>query len=210
MLCTFDSVDLDPTPVCSLKPIGIKPPDHYDIKSPLLFALKSAQALHLLLERGYEVDVTILLAVTSLKDSALLEKLLPLFHGPFVQDLLFKAVEYGDIETVKILLEAGGYTNDEIPLQAAVERGDLNITNLFLDRTPNVNGCNLGGDTVLKMACMKGHLGLAKRLIELGANIDAPRSRSRGRTAFEYAAANGRIPDMIQLLLFSGASTEGP
>ncbi|OTA62843.1 hypothetical protein K449DRAFT_47484 [Hypoxylon sp. EC38] len=55
---------------------------------------------------------------------------------------------------------------------------------------------------------MKGHLSLVKRLIDLGAIIDAPENEYDERTALEHAAAIGAI-DIIQLLLSRGASTDG-
>ncbi|KAJ5464426.1 ankyrin repeat protein [Penicillium daleae] len=51
-------------------------------------------------------------------------------------------------------------------------------------------------------------MGIARRLIDLGANVNAPGARFIGRTALEGAAEHGHV-DTVRLLLESGASVEG-
>ncbi|OAX83987.1 hypothetical protein ACJ72_01650 [Emergomyces africanus] len=67
------------------------------------------------------------------------------------------------------------------------------------------HGCGRHGAA----ACgCKGYIGIAKQLLELGAEINAARAETKGRTALEGAAEHGRL-DMVQFLLENGAKTEG-
>ncbi|XXG96991.1 hypothetical protein Hte_003284 [Hypoxylon texense] len=209
-------VDTDPAVVCAFEPIGIRPTGK-TVKgvSPLIFALESPQARSLLLHHGYEADVETLAAAIRLNDIAMVKELLPRQQCPVGQGLLSRAVQDGSIEIVKILLEAGENIDDrkgpgKTPLQAAILRGDPSILNLVLDKHPDVNVSSYFWPPALQMACAEGYLSLAKRLIDLGADINAKPDGFplNCRTALERAAENGRI-DMIQLLLSSGAGTTG-
>ncbi|THC88422.1 hypothetical protein EYZ11_012132 [Aspergillus tanneri] len=64
------------------------------------------------------------------------------------------------------------------------------------------------GATELLLAAIKGYLPIAKQLLELGAEIDAPRADTPGRTALEGAAEHGGL-GMVQFLLENGAQTFG-
>ncbi|KAI0839566.1 ankyrin repeat-containing domain protein [Hypoxylon sp. FL0890] len=200
---------LNPTIVCALKPIGTQPTYRHRYISPLSFALKSPRARGLLLDHGYKADTEVLEAAISLEDPALVKQLLPRNRRPFGQGVLNTAIEHGNVETVKVLLEAGedieGRTiSDPLfysPLAIAIGRGNASILNLILERNPDVNA---GRSAALKRACIEGNMGFVKRLIELGADINPGQFSI---TPLEYAAAKGRI-DIIQLLLSSGANTE--
>ncbi|KAL4963974.1 uncharacterized protein BDV14DRAFT_201232 [Aspergillus stella-maris] len=65
------------------------------------------------------------------------------------------------------------------------------------------------GYTALQLAAGNGFLWMARRLIDLGADVNEPRAREFGPTALEGASRNGRL-DMVHLLLISGASVTGP
>lgn len=96
------------------------------------------------------------------------------------------------------------------PLQLAVELGDLDLVKCLLDVGANVNAAPayLGGATALQLAAMNGYLGLAKHLLELDADVNAAGAEEDGRTALEGAAEHGRL-DMLELLLCYGASITG-
>lgn len=95
-------------------------------------------------------------------------------------------------------------------LQAAVEKGNLKLMNLFIERGGCINAAAAedSGATALQLACINGHLEMSLRLLELGADVNARGALRHGRTALEGAAEYGRI-DTIQLLLSHGACTHG-
>jgi len=57
-----------------------------------------------------------------------------------------------------------------------------------------------GSATALQLAAIHGGIGVVRRLIELNANVNAPRAAKHGRTALEGAADQGRL-DTVELLL---------
>ena len=63
----------------------------------------------------------------------------------------------------------------------------------------NVNVRNAHGETALMLACLKGHVALAKLLISKQADINQP-----GWTPLHYAATGGHV-ELIQLLLEESA-----
>lgn len=60
-----------------------------------------------------------------------------------------------------------------------------------------------GGATALQLAAIKGYIGIARKLIDLGANVNEGPAESNGRTALQGAAEYGRI-DMLQVLFNEG------
>ncbi|SCO87602.1 uncharacterized protein FRV6_11729 [Fusarium oxysporum] len=96
------------------------------------------------------------------------------------------------------------------PLLMAVEFGNLDIIDLLLQAGAYINAppSFFRGATALQIAAIEGNLGLAKQLLDLGARINARGARQCGRTVLEGAAEHGRL-DMLQLLLHSGALTTG-
>ncbi|KAK9420065.1 putative Clr5 domain-containing protein [Seiridium unicorne] len=90
-------------------------------------------------------------------------------------------------------------------LQAAVEEGNLEIMKMLLDAGADINASPgpLRGATTLQLAAIKGYIGIAKSLISMGANINADGAKCFGRTALEGAAEYGRL-DMVQFLLEEG------
>lgn len=142
---------------------------------------------------------------------------------PWCPTALQVAASQGNEEIVQLLLDANVSVNElpanepmaNIPprtaLQAAIEKGSLDLADLFLQRGACINAPagEDSGATALQLACIHGHLDMSARLLELGADVNASGALRRGRTALEGAAEHGRI-DTIQLLLNHGASTDGP
>ncbi|KAF6515501.1 hypothetical protein HZS61_005407 [Fusarium oxysporum f. sp. conglutinans] len=124
------------------------------------------------------------------------------------------------MELVLLLLEAGADVNEHdrdikssrSPLQQAAELGNSEMIECLLKAGADVNLLPAleNGATALQFAAINGHLGIAKRLLEMGALINAPGAALEGgRTALEGAAEMGRI-DMIKFLLCQGVLTTGP
>ena len=61
------------------------------------------------------------------------------------------------------------------------------------------------GVTALQAAAIRGHIEIALKLLDAGANVNAPAAGSDGRTAIEGAAEHGRL-DMVKLLINAGAT----
>lgn len=96
-------------------------------------------------------------------------------------------------------------------LQHAVEKGNMELINLLISE----HGARIdspaamdGGATALQIACLKGYIGIARKLLDIGADVNEAPAKYNGRTALEGAAEHGRI-DMLQMLLDEGALIVG-
>lgn len=144
-------------------------------------------------------------------------------QGPlYYNSPLISSIFSGDRKLVQACLELGAPVNGTYnydvkgttPLLQALAFGKLDIVDLLLERNADVNQAgrhdklyaSATRQTPLQVACGKGYLEIAKRLIDYGANINDP--GDEGCTALRQAAANGRI-DILQLLLSEGASVAG-
>ncbi|KAF0316466.1 hypothetical protein GQ607_016315 [Colletotrichum asianum] len=196
--------------------------------SPTVFALKSEEALSLMLKHGYKPDRVTMRAAIADFDRDILKTLLKsprLSNFPdYIQGPLSYAVRQRKYDVVRFLLENGEdvnednhHVNDENdefdesarnPLQSAVENKDLYLIDLLLKSSADVNAPapRRSGATASQIAAITGRLGILRTLIDHGADINAPGAESGGRTALEGAAEHGRI-DMIQYLLAIGART---
>lgn len=117
----------------------------------------------------------------------------------------FIALQNDQVKVVSSLLSRG-FDPNTVNLQA--EPALLNALNVgaltsaeVLVRHPkiNVNVRNGHGETALMLACLKGHLALAKLLISKQADINQP-----GWTPLHYAATGGHV-ELIQFLLEESA-----
>jgi len=69
----------------------------------------------------------------------------------------------------------------------------------------NEKPAGTNGATALQAAAIRGHLQIAVKLLNVGANVNAPADGSDGRTAIEGVAEHGRL-DMVKLLINAGAT----
>ncbi|KAF9771506.1 hypothetical protein IL306_010847 [Fusarium sp. DS 682] len=143
----------------------------------------------------------------------------PITPDIFLPSPLIPAIKHNNMELVLLLLEAGADVNEHdrdvksnhSPLQKAAEVGNSEMIDCLLKAGADVNLLPAleNGATALQFAAINGHLGIAKRLIEMGALINAPGAAlDGGRTALEGAAEIGRL-DMIKFLLCHGVLTTG-
>jgi ankyrin repeat protein len=126
---------------------------------------------------------------------------------------LVLAVELGNSNITKILLDAGAhvnappYDNDgRTALQAAAGTASIELVKVLLEARADVNAPPAGnhGRTALQVATEKGNIDLTEILIEARADINAPPSPYSGVTALQAAAIGGYIR-VAQLLLDAGA-----
>ncbi|KAK8043119.1 hypothetical protein PG994_013602 [Apiospora phragmitis] len=87
---------------------------------------------------------------------------------------------------------------------------NLEMIDLLLRHKANVNEgpARYAGATALQLAAIKGYIGITKKLIDLGADVDGAGAPFRGRTALEGAAEHGRL-DTVALLLEVGCHIHG-
>ncbi|MDP2681544.1 MAG: ankyrin repeat domain-containing protein [Deltaproteobacteria bacterium] len=90
---------------------------------------------------------------------------------------LMSAIERGNINAVKELLNKGADVNEKdsggwTPLLGAAYWGNTEAAKLLIDKGADVNATNNRGWTPLLRAALMGNTEIAKLLIEKGANID--------------------------------------
>lgn len=115
-----------------------------------------------------------------------------------------KDMEFSYIRGVRYGFEPG------TPLQAAIMTGNAEIIDMLLVRKPDIHAAPAReyGATAMQLAAIQGLLGVARKLLDMGASCNEPPASVFGRTSLEGAAEHGRL-DMIHLLLNSGAETTG-
>jgi ankyrin repeat protein len=99
--------------------------------------------------------------------------------------------------------------NGRTALQAASERGHLNIVKLLLERGAEVNAppSPVAGRTALQAAARGGFGAIVHLLLSMGAQVNAPSARYKGITALQGACLQGNL-EIVELLLRSGADVQ--
>lgn len=99
--------------------------------------------------------------------------------------------------------------NGRSALQAASERGHLNIVKLLLEGGAEVNAppSPVAGRTALQAAARGGFGPIVHLLLSLGAQANAPSARYKGITALQGACLQGNLV-IVELLLNSGADIQ--
>ncbi|KAF5821534.1 putative transcription factor C2H2 family [Helianthus annuus] len=126
---------------------------------------------------------------------------------------LFTAVQFGDLELVKTLLEKDPSLIQQTTaydrhsaLHIAAANGQIEIVSMLLeDRSVNPDSLNRHKQTPLMLAAMHGKIDCVKKLIEANANIlmfDSP----NGRTCLHYAAYYGHS-DCLETILFAARTS---
>lgn len=155
-------------------------------------------------------------------------------RGYYGQTALQAAAMHGHADAVQLLVDAGadlhfsgGNNLQRSALQFACGNGDERIVDILLaagarvdELRPTPAGSTAptasrsrvvvtryNGRTALQAACDRGHVHLARRLLDLGADVNAPPSPTAGLTALQAAAAGGYLP-IVELLLERGADAD--
>ncbi|CAG8908658.1 unnamed protein product [Penicillium egyptiacum] len=135
-----------------------------------------------------------------------------------LENALYIAGEAGNMELMKILLEAGARIHSvptpeyhHTTLWHAVEREDLEVVNKVLAAGADVNGPPFedGGMTPLQQAAKKGNMELVDLFLKAGANVNQEPQPCGGATALQFAAIQGYI-GIARKLLDAGASVRAP
>lgn len=131
---------------------------------------------------------------------------------------LHLAGEMGNMELMKILLEAGARIHDiptpkheKTTLWHAIEGRDLEVVNKVLAAGAYVNGppVEKGGMTPLQQAAKQGNMELVDLFLKAGANVNQEPASHSGATALQLAAIQGYI-GIARKLLDAGASVQAP
>ncbi|KAI3832785.1 hypothetical protein MKW98_002331 [Papaver atlanticum] len=132
--------------------------------------------------------------------------------GASLEHVLFKAIQVGDIETVKFLLERDPSLVDQTTvydrlsaLHIASTYGQIEVVEMILDQLVNPDIVNRHRQTPLMLAAMHGKISCVEKLLEAGANILMFDSVS-GRTCLHYAAYYGHS-DCLQAILSAAHSS---
>lgn len=123
---------------------------------------------------------------------------------------LIRAIELGLVPKVKALtakgsvdvVVSGKYGTKSTPLVSASERNNVEVLALVLAGAPNLEWADEYGRTALHSV---RDAGIAAKLVEAGANIDA--KDNRRRTPLHHAAELGNA-DLAELLLERGAEVD--
>jgi ankyrin repeat protein len=124
---------------------------------------------------------------------------------------LFRAVQLGEVEIVKGVLEKDpGLLNHTTvydrhsALHIAAANGQIDILSMILDRSVKPDVLNRQKQTPLMLAAMHGKISCVKKLLEAGANILMFDSL-HGRTCLHYAAYYGH-DDCLEAILSAAQS----
>ncbi|MFN0134891.1 MAG: ankyrin repeat domain-containing protein [Phycisphaerae bacterium] len=123
---------------------------------------------------------------------------------------LIKAVEAGDIASLRSLLDEGADPNfktsyGETPLFLAINRHHDDVAMLLLDAGADANATADDGATPLFWAARHGRVNMVARLLEWSANVHA--SRDGVVPPLAIAVTNGHT-EVVRLLLRNGADPD--
>ncbi len=117
----------------------------------------------------------------------------------------------GDIDVVRILLDAGANPNIPdpkekglIPLERAVVKNEKEIVQLLLSRGANANGAAALSPPLHYAIAVLKDPEMVSILLEGGANVNAPDPLQEGMLPLERAARDGNV-EIVRLLLQRGA-----
>ncbi|MCD9638042.1 putative E3 ubiquitin-protein ligase xbat31 [Datura stramonium] len=119
---------------------------------------------------------------------------------------LFSAVQCGDVETLKAVLERNPSLihhstvyDRQSALHIAAANGQIEVVSMLLNQSINPDLLNRYKQTPLMLAAMHGKLSCVQKLIEAGANILKFDSLN-GRTCLHYAAYYGHFESLKAIL----------
>ncbi len=114
-----------------------------------------------------------------------------------LQEQLIDAVDVGNLETVKRLVDRGAdiHAGDNSALRWAAGQGHLDIVEFLVGKGANIPAQD---EHALRWAANNGHLEVVKYLVEQGADIHALENRS-----LRWAAEEGQI-EVVQFLVERG------
>lgn len=145
-----------------------------------------------------------------MENSDMIELLLANYAHFTLHSGLMEALENGNINLIKFIIEKGADVNlcDETgnnPLMHAINKRNLQIVNLLIENGAAVNYNDCGGCTPLMTAVKQQNFSIVKNLVERGADVN--KSDFSGQKALDFALKNNDFRT-IELLLNYGALIE--
>ena len=121
---------------------------------------------------------------------------------------LHAASEYGDLRSMKALVEANAdlnaqNVNKQSPIHLAFQSGNTSAFLLLIELNADVNLPDRDGASILHLASARGDARLVKRLIEAGARMDV--SNQEGMTPL-HVAVQANKPESVETLCVNRAS----
>ncbi|MCY3897528.1 MAG: ankyrin repeat domain-containing protein [Caldilineaceae bacterium] len=130
-------------------------------------------------------------------------------------EALFTAIKKGDVETVRLLVEAGADVNaaegfgGNTPLHEAVEEGNAEIVQILVDAGADIEAEGFMGQTPLGLAAEEGASEIMQILLGQGADSGTPEGEDKqsptiGSEALFTAIEKGDV-ETVRLLVEAGA-----
>jgi len=127
-----------------------------------------------------------------------------------INDVLIKAAEYGEINSLRSALDNGADVNARMndgmtPLMYASVGGHLEVARILIGLGADVNARTKDGVTSLMYSSLGGYQEIVRTLIAKGADVNAV--TSDGKTVLMIASVGGH-PEVVKHLLSNGARVE--
>ena len=125
----------------------------------------------------------------------------------FSTEAFAKSVRDGDVEVVKLFLDAGMSPdstdeNGPIALMTAAIKNDSALAQVLIDHGANVNIQTKDGESPLMVAALMGATDTVRVLIKAGADLNA--KDNRGETPLAHARSHSHT-DVVNVLTAAGA-----
>lgn len=170
---------------------------HISVLSTLIECKREDVARSLLEDGSFESPLHVLLLIAIESHTTL----------PFIGKMLDS-----DIDLNRIARDTSGlYNRGKTPLLVAIDREDLNLVSLLLQKGADVNLPAIRGlrRTPIQQAAEVGSMGLVRLLLGMRADVNAPPAVRGGVTSIE-AAAIGGLAGIVELLIKHGGDFRAP
>lgn len=125
----------------------------------------------------------------------------------FSPDAFVKSVRDGNVDAVKLFLDAGmspdseDETGSTVLMNAAI-KNDSSIVQLLVDHGANVNAQTKDGESPLMVAALMGGTDTVKVLLKAGGDLNA--KDNRGETPLAHARSHNHV-EVVNVLKAAGA-----
>jgi ankyrin repeat protein len=133
------------------------------------------ELIHLLLDRGADRKPLPLAAAVRVGCSSCADLLMKFAEQRDLNNALTSAVQVGDVQSIKLLLDRGARGADGVlpALVLSPESLPMDVVKTLVDRDANINATTRGGGTVLDLARRQGGTQLVDLLVSAGAKESA-------------------------------------